>query len=106
MDRILRLIREEDAPRPSARLNESSDSHQITRKRSTDVRRLRGVLKGELDWIAMKALEKDRNRRYETASALGDDVVRFLQNEPIEARPPASPIACGRQRESTAASSS
>lgn len=88
-DRILRLIREEDPPRPSARLSESGDAITgISQQRRMEPRRLGHILKGELDWITVKALEKDRNRRYETASALGADVVRYLSGEPLEARPP------------------
>lgn len=88
-DRILRLIREEDAPRPSQRLSESGDQITgISAQRKTEPKRLSVILKGDLDWIAVKALEKDRNRRYETASALGVDVERYLSGEPIEARPP------------------
>lgn len=88
-DRILRLIREEDPPRPSARLSESGDAITgISQQRRMEPRRLGIILKGDLDWITVKALEKDRNRRYETASALGADVERYLSGEPIEARPP------------------
>nr|WP_286178274.1 protein kinase [Rhodopirellula sp. JC639] len=88
-DRILALIREADPPRPSIRLSDSGDALTgISQQRRTDPRRLTVILKGDLDWIAMKALEKDRNRRYDTAAALADDVQRFLKNEAIEARPP------------------
>ena len=89
-DRILRLIREEEAPRPSARLSESGDAIAgISQQRKTDPKKLSLILKGDLDWIAVKALEKDRSRRYDGASALADDVERFLRDEPIVARPPA-----------------
>jgi serine/threonine protein kinase len=90
-DRILRLIREEDPPRPSVRLSESGDAiTDISQQRRMEPRRLGLILKGDLDWITVKALEKDRNRRYETASALGADVKRYLAGEAIEARPPSA----------------
>ena len=88
LDLVLQMIREHEAPRPSSRLINSADSLTITQRRNTDSRQLGSVLRGDLDWIAMKALEKDRNRRYASISALGDDVLRFLRHEPIEARPP------------------
>jgi hypothetical protein len=57
-------------------------------KRGSDPRRLRQLLKGELDWIVMKCLEKDRNRRYETANGLAADLTRYLKQEPVQACPP------------------
>ncbi|MEM0927046.1 MAG: serine/threonine-protein kinase, partial [Planctomycetota bacterium] len=88
-DRILALIRESDPPRPSARLSDSGEEISgISEQRRTEPRRLSLILKGDLDWIAIKALEKDRNRRYETPVALADDVQRFLDSEAITARPP------------------
>lgn len=89
LDRILHIIREEDAPRPSVRLSDSGDAITgISEQRKTEPRKLSLLLKGELDWIAMKALEKDRTRRYEGTAALADDVERFLAGDSIEARPP------------------
>lgn len=89
LDRILRIIREEDAQRPSTRLSESGNAIAgISEQRRTDPRKLSILLKGELDWIAVKALDKDRGRRYEGPAALADDVERFLHGEVIEARPP------------------
>ena len=88
-DRILAIIREEEAPRPSARLSKSGDAISgISKQRKTDPKKLNRILKGDLDWIAMKAIEKDRSRRYDGPAALADDVQRFLSDEPIEARPP------------------
>ena len=58
-------------------------------------RRLSQQLRGELDWIVMKALEKDRNRRYESASAFAADVQRYLNDEPVQACPPSAAIGCG-----------
>ncbi|MEM6472847.1 MAG: WD40 repeat domain-containing serine/threonine protein kinase, partial [Planctomycetota bacterium] len=89
LDRILRIIREEDAPRPSSRLSESGDAvRSISEQRKTEPRKLSLVLKGELDWIAIKALEKDRTRRYDSPSAMADDIQRYLDGDAIEARPP------------------
>ena len=59
----------------------------------TDPRRLGQLVRGELDWIVMKALEKDRTRRYETAAALAQDVERYLDDEPVHARAPPRPTA-------------
>ncbi|MEM7315173.1 MAG: serine/threonine-protein kinase, partial [Planctomycetota bacterium] len=86
---VLMDIRESDPPRPSSRLSETVDAATgISEQRGTDTKKLLQLLRGDLDWIVMKALEKDRTRRYETAAAFAEDVQRFLDNEPIEARPP------------------
>ncbi|HKI33834.1 MAG TPA: protein kinase [Gemmataceae bacterium] len=86
-----RLIREEEPPRPSTRLSSLGGAATILAgNRGTDVRRLAQLLRGDLDWIVMKALEKDRNRRYETPSAFAADVERFLHDEAILARPPSA----------------
>lgn len=88
-DRILAIVREEEAPRLSTRLSESGDAITgIAEHRKTAPKRLSVLLKGDLDWVAVKALEKDRTRRYDGPSALADDVQRYLNDEPIEARPP------------------
>ena len=71
---VLRVIREEESPRPSVRLSTTEELTSIAACRSIEPRRLSGLLRGELDWIVMKALEKDRNRRYESASELARDV--------------------------------
>jgi serine/threonine protein kinase len=84
----LRLIREAETPRPSARLRTTAELPAIAASRGLEPKRLSGVVRGELDWIVMKALEKDRNRRYETASALAADVQRYLHDEPVTACPP------------------
>ena len=86
---MLRLIREEEPPKPSTRLSQSGDaltSYAVDRR--TDRQKLPKMVKGELDWITMKALEKDRTRRYETASAMAADVQRYLKDEQVEACPP------------------
>jgi serine/threonine protein kinase/WD40 repeat protein len=85
----LRLIREEDPPRPSTRLSESKNTlPAIAARRHTEPARLAKLVRGELDWLVMKALEKDRNRRYETANGLAKDVQRYLMDEPVRACPP------------------
>jgi eukaryotic-like serine/threonine-protein kinase len=86
---VLRVIREEDPPRPSTRLSESKDSlPSISAQRQTEPARLTKLVRGELDWIVMKALEKDRGRRYETATGLAADVQRHLAGEAVQAVPP------------------
>jgi serine/threonine protein kinase/tetratricopeptide (TPR) repeat protein len=91
MAEVLRLIREEDPPRPSTRLSESKDAlPAISAQRQTEPARLTRLVKGELDWIAMKALEKDRSRRYESAAGLANDVERYLTDEPVLACPPSA----------------
>ncbi len=86
----LRLVREEEAPRPSTRLGTTQDLPSIAANRATEPKRLSGLLRGDLDWIVMKALEKDRARRYETASAFAVDVQHYLHDEPVLARPPSA----------------
>jgi serine/threonine protein kinase/tetratricopeptide (TPR) repeat protein len=90
-DEIRRIIREETPPRPSTRLN-STDASTATAsaRRGSDPRRLSRLIRGELDWIVMKCLEKDRNRRYETANGLAADLDRYLNHEPVQAFPPSA----------------
>src|SRR4051794_33171323 len=86
---ILRMIKEEEPPRPSARLSDSGESlASISAQRHMEPATLTKLVKGELDWIVMKTLEKDRNRRYESASAFAADVQRYLHDEPVLACPP------------------
>jgi serine/threonine protein kinase len=89
-DEMRRMIREDEPPRPSARLStlEKGQLSTVSERRAIDARRLSQEVRGDLDWVVMKALEKDRNRRYETASALAADVQRYLDDEPVQARPP------------------
>jgi serine/threonine protein kinase len=90
-DEMRRIIREQEPPRPSTRISTlEATSTTISANRQTEPGRLRKALKGELDWIVMKALEKDRNRRYESASALAADVQRYLSDEPVQACPPSN----------------
>lgn len=86
--KLLASIREKDPPSPSGRLVESPNSlNLVSRNRTISEAKLQQLLKGDLDWIAMKALEKDRSRRYETANEFAEDVQRFLDGEEIKARP-------------------
>ena len=86
---ILRRIREEEPPKPSTRISESRDSlPSVAALRKTEPTRLSRLVRGDLDWIVMKALEKDRTRRYESASGFARDIERHLQGDPVEAGPP------------------
>src|SRR5262245_21754401 len=94
---ILRIIREEEPPRPSLKISTLGDeATAIAQHRHTDARQLRRDLAGELDWIVMKCLEKDRARRYETATGLARDIERYLHDEPIEACPPSLRYRLGK----------
>ncbi len=84
----LRIIREEEVPTLSNRLSSTAELPAIAANRGTEPVKLTKLVRGELDWILMKALEKDRNRRYETAGALAADVQRYLADEPVQACPP------------------
>jgi superkiller protein 3 len=86
----LRLVREEEPPRPSTRLSTTLDLPSIAACRGTEPRKLSRQVHGELDWIVMRALEKDRDRRYETANGLARDLQRYLADEVVEARPPST----------------
>jgi serine/threonine protein kinase len=86
-DEVLRIIREEEPPKPSTRLTSSEFSPSIAANRHTEPARLSREVKGELDWIVMKCLDKDRNRRYETADALDRDIRNYLADEPVQACP-------------------
>ncbi len=85
---MLRLIREVEPPRPSARLSSSAELPSIAARRQLEPRRLTRFLRGELDWVVMKCLEKERVRRYATANDLAHDLERFLADEPVQAGPP------------------
>ena len=88
-DAVVRQIKEVDPPKPSTRLSTlGHDSEEIARHRGTDARQLRSSLRGDLDWIVMKALAKDRTRRYNTANAFAMDLKRHLRRLPVEAGPP------------------
>jgi serine/threonine protein kinase/tetratricopeptide (TPR) repeat protein len=88
-DEMRRIIREEEPPKPSARVSTLGQAAAtVLSHRQCDPRQLSTLLRGELDWIIMKALEKDRTRRYESAAALAADVERYLRDEPVNAGPP------------------
>src|SRR5262249_25851718 len=88
---LQRLIREEEAQRPSTRLSSLGDAATvIAGNRGLDVNRLAQLLAGDLDWVVMKALEKDRNRRYDTPGNFAADIERYLRREAILARPPST----------------
>jgi serine/threonine protein kinase/WD40 repeat protein len=95
-DEMRRIIREEEPPRPSTRVTSSGESVVIAAQRASQPRRLAQVFRGELDWIVMKALEKDRSRRYETPQAFAGDIGRYLANEAVAARPPSTVYRVGK----------
>jgi tetratricopeptide (TPR) repeat protein len=87
---MLRVVREEEPPKPSMRLSTTEQLASISANRGLEPKKLSGLVKGELDWIAMKALEKDRSRRYETANGLAADVQRYLNDQAVHACPPSA----------------
>jgi serine/threonine protein kinase/Flp pilus assembly protein TadD len=90
-DEIRRIIRDEEPPRPSTRLSTLGQAATaISSQRRSEPRRLSQLIRGELDWIVMKCLEKDRNRRYESATSLAHDIERYLHDEPVHACPPSA----------------
>jgi serine/threonine protein kinase/tetratricopeptide (TPR) repeat protein len=96
-DEMRRIIREEEPARPSTRLSTPGPtSVTVSANRQSDPKKLTRVLRGELDWIVMKAVEKDRNRRYESASAFAADVRRYLNDEPVSACPPSTAYRLGK----------
>ncbi|MEO6995278.1 MAG: protein kinase [Lacunisphaera sp.] len=98
LDEIRRIIREVEPVKPSTRLNTLADADRdsIARQRSISSAQLSPLIRGDLDWIVMKALEKNRSRRYETANGLALDIQRHLQNEPVSARPPTTTYRVSR----------
>jgi serine/threonine protein kinase len=90
LDEVVRILREEEPPRPSTRLSTNESLPSLAAMRKTEPKRLTAMMRGELDWVVMKCLEKDRNRRYETANGLARDVQRYLTDEAVEARPPSA----------------
>jgi WD40 repeat protein/serine/threonine protein kinase len=90
-DEMRRIIREEEPPKPSTRISTLGQAATtVSTQRKSDPRRLSQLFRGELDWIVMKALEKDRNRRYESASGFARDIERYLHDEPVQACPPSA----------------
>jgi serine/threonine protein kinase len=100
VEEVKRIIREEDPPKPSTRLSTLGETDvaldTLAERHHTDLHTLTRELSGELDWIVMKAMEKDRNRRYESASDFAKDVQRYLDDEPVEACPPSTACRLGK----------
>jgi len=92
LDEMRRTIREKEPDRPSTRLSTMAEGELTTvaKQRHTEAPRLIHLVRGDLDWIVMKCLEKDRTRRYETANGLASDIQRHLNDEPVVARPPST----------------
>jgi serine/threonine protein kinase len=96
LEELVRWIKEEEPPRPSVRLSSSDTLPKIAAARKTEPAKLSKLVRGEIDWIVMKALEKDRNRRYEIASSFAADVERYLHDEPVQACPPSAVYRFGK----------
>ena len=89
LEQMLRTIREQEPPKPSTRLSDSGNAlPSISEARRTVPAKLSKLIRGDLDWIAMKALDKDRNCRYQSANGLASDILKYLNDEPVEASPP------------------
>ena len=88
-DEMRRIIREEEPAKPSTRISTLGQAATtVSANRKSEPKRLSRLFRGELDWVVMKALEKDRNHRYDTASSFAADVQRYLDDEPVQACPP------------------
>ncbi|MCA9104574.1 MAG: tetratricopeptide repeat protein [Planctomycetales bacterium] len=87
---MIRIIQEEEPSKPSTRLSTDASLPTASALRQMEPRKLMALLRGELDWVVMKCLEKKRDRRYETVNALARDILSYLANEPVEARPPST----------------
>src|SRR5206468_4618191 len=87
---ILRVIREQEPSKPSTKLSTAKGLPTLAANRGTEPAKLTKLVRGELDWIVMKALEKDRNRRYGTANDFARDLQRYLADEPVQACPPST----------------
>ena len=93
---VLQRIRDAETTRPSVRVRQSGELNGVAQMRGSDAARLPKLLDRELDWIAMKSLEKDRTRRYETVNGLARDLQRYLEGEPVEAAPPSAGYRMGK----------
>src|SRR5215469_782524 len=93
---MVRIIREEEPAKPSTRLSNEESMPSLAAVRQTEPKKLMALLRGELDWVVMKCLEKQRDRRYETANGLARDIQRYLADEPVEARPPSARYRLGK----------
>src|SRR5437660_12549830 len=85
---MLRVVREEEPPRPSTRLSTSEGLPSIAANRGMEPKKLSALVRGELDWIVMKAMDKDRDHRYESANGFALDIQRYLADEAVQACPP------------------
>ena len=90
LNEMIRIIREEEPSKPSTRLSTNESLPSLAAIRQIEPKKLTALLRGELDWVVMKCLEKQRERRYETANGLARDIQRYLADEAVEARPPSS----------------
>src|SRR5437762_1364509 len=93
---MLRVIREQEPPKPSAKLSTAEGLPTLAANRGTEPAKLTRLVRGELDWIVMKALEKDRDRRYDSANGFAADVRRYLADEPVLAGPPSVSYRLGK----------
>ncbi len=93
---MIRIIREEEPSKPSTRLSTDEALPSMAALRQVEPRKLMALLRGELDWVVMKCLEKHRERRYETANGLARDIQRYLADEAVEARPPSAGYRMGK----------
>jgi len=103
LDEVRRIIREEEPARPSTKLEtlDAAEQTTVAKHRQSEPPKLAHLIRGDLDWIVMKALEKDRGRRYATANGLAMDIQRHLNDETVVARPPAQHTSCKRPGEET-----
>jgi serine/threonine protein kinase len=90
LDEMLKLIREQEVPTPSSRLSSANSAPSVAANRQMEPAKLGRFVRGELDWIVLKALAKERDRRYETANGFARDIERFLNHEPVTAGPPSA----------------
>ncbi len=90
LDELLKLIREQEPPTPSSRLSSVDSAPSVAANRQIEPTKLSRFMRGELDWITLKALSKERDRRYETANGFAKDIERFLNHEPVQAGPPST----------------
>jgi hypothetical protein len=88
LDEVLRMVREQEPPKPSTKLSTADELASLAAVRGIEPRRLKNLVRGDLDWIVMKCLEKDRGRRYETANSLAMDIQHYLADQPVLAGPP------------------
>jgi WD40 repeat protein/serine/threonine protein kinase len=93
---MIRILQEEEPSKPSTRLSSDASLPSLAALRQTDPKRLTALLRGELDWVVMKCLEKSRDRRYETVNGLARDLQHYLADEPVEARPPSFKYRAGK----------